>query len=153
MNNLNIIGSQEHRINMTNSGIIDQISLTQHISNNSLYYVGDYLIVENGNPPHVVATFQIVKGLREVNLSPETERDSDDSDNNSDNDEDTVRAIRQPNNAMTPIPTSGLRFENLNIGNRTIIPRGGKMKSNRSRKKKKTNTKKRKTTRRVRKKK
>lgn len=163
MNNINVIspGSQEHRINMSISGIENQMSLLEHINTNNSYNVGDHIIVETGAPPLVVAHFRIIKGLQELNFDTDNENDSLDhySDSGSNNDDDSVRPLGQSNNAMTPIPTSGLRFADFVPRNRTIIPRGGKMtrkrrhmKSKHSRIKKKVSKKKRKSRRCIRKK-
>ena len=77
MNNINVIspGSQEHRINMSISGIENQQSLTAHINTNNSYNVGDHIIVETGAPPLVVAHFRIIKGLQELNFDTDNEND------------------------------------------------------------------------------
>lgn len=163
MNNINVIspGSQEHRINMSTADIENQMVLLSHINTNNSYNVGDHIIVETGVPPLVVAHFRIIKGLQELNFDTDNENNGsdNDSDSRSNNDEDSVRPVRQSNNAMTPIPTSGLRFANFVPVNRTIIPRGGKMtrkrryiKSKHSRIKKKTSKKKDKSRRHIHKK-
>ena len=147
MNNRHIIGSQEHRINVMNTGITHLHHLIHHVNNNNMYNLGDYIIVESGVPPQVTGTWQTIKGLEEVNIVPETA--SEDSDNEPydqpSDDEDNVRAIMRSNNAATPIPTSGLRFGSLTPINRNVIPSGGKRTHKKRRMRSKCSVKKNKT--------
>ena len=123
----NVIGRQHHTINVVNAQMTHIQHLLSHINNNDRYQLGDHVTIIGNNPP---STFIINKGLRPINTDPETESDessSDEDDMSEDNDDSIVGLDPRPvNNAMTPIPTSGLRLGSLGQrGEPHVIERGG----------------------------